>query len=319
MSKDKNIKPASMRSRPNVADSIDATAKRIAASLSKHQESDEWDQERIEKLKSCDGKVGEIPISMIRTNQNIRKRIDEDDPAFKALVESIRTHGILQPPIVTVITNDNGVSSILLVGGERRLRAAKTAGYHALNCMVRIFDNQSTRLTASVAENMNRRDLEFLDIGHCFLSLSEQGYTYADIERLFNRDERTIGRYIKMAKWPESVQEAIRNNQAKFTARYLLTLASKKISDEDLENEISARINGENSDSSTGEKSKKTSLVKRLSSYCESKQLGRNEQELIYNALVDLGLLNPESNKDLLSRSIKGASTGKNAEVTHVL
>ena len=92
----------------------------------------------------------------------IRKRIDEDDPAFKALVKSIRSHRILQPPIVAVITGENSFSSILLVGGEWRLKAAKAAGYHSLKCVVRIFDNQSTHLTASVSENMNRRDLEYL-------------------------------------------------------------------------------------------------------------------------------------------------------------
>lgn len=322
MSKNKNIKPSPSRSRVNVADSIDATAKRIAASLGKHQESEEseeWNQEKIERLKGCDGKVGEIPISMIRTNQNIRKRIDEDDPAFKALIESVRTHGILQPPIVTVVTNENGLSSILLVGGERRLRAARAAGYKALNCMVRIFDNQSTRLTASVAENMNRRDLECLDIGHCFLSLSEQGYLYSDIERLFDRDERTIGRYIKMAKWPESVQEAIRNNQDKFTTRFLLTLASRKISDEDLESEINARISGEKISDTKADNSKKPSLAKRLSSYCQDKRLGQHEQDLIYNALVALGFLSPEPVKEASSKAIKGAVAGKSAEVVNVL
>jgi ParB family chromosome partitioning protein len=319
MSKNKKVKPGPGRSRPNVADSIDATAKRIAASLEKHRDSEEWDQEKIERLKSCDGKVGEIPISLIRTNQNIRKRIDENDPAFKALVESIRTHGILQPPIVTVVTNENGLSSILLVGGERRLRAAKVAGYAALNCMVRIFDNQSTRLTASVSENMNRRDLECLDIGHCFLSLSEQGYMYSEIQRLFDRDERTIGRYIKMAKWPDSVQNAIRDNQDKFTARYLLSLASRKISDEDLENEINVRISGEKTNEIKGNSGKELRLAKRLSNYFENKKLKQHEQDLIYAALIDLGFLSPDIGKGVPLRTVKGATAGIPAEAANAL
>ncbi len=319
MKSNKDIKPGNVRSRPNIADSIDATAVRIAASLNKQNENQEWDQERIEKLKSCDGKVGEIPISMIKTNQNIRKRIDENDPAFIALVESIRTHGILQPPIVTVVTNENETSSILLVGGERRLRAALAAGHTALNCMVRIFDNQSTRLTASVAENMNRRDLECLDIGQCFLSLSEQGYKYSEIERLFNRDERTIGRYIKIAKWPESVQEAIRNHEEKFSTRYLFSLASRKISDADLESEINAKISGEKTNEPKGNNGKQSSQAKRISRYFENKNLGQYEQDLIYGALVELGFLSPEAVQGIPSRPIKGASAEKAAEVVDVL
>lgn len=307
MSKSNKKKTTPNRPRGNVADSINATAKRIAASLEKTKVSDEWEQDRIEHLKSCNGKVGEIPINMIRTSHNIRKRIDEGHPDFKALVESIRTHGILQPPIVTVVS-EGGHSSILLVGGERRLRAAKVAGYQTISCMVRIFDSQSTRLTASVAENMNRKDLEFLDIGHCFLSLREQGYSYAEIERLFNRDERTIGRYIKMAKWPTVVQQMIRDHQDKFTARFLLTLSSRRISDSELIKEIEAKIQDGKAQEATAAAPKRQSIVKRFSSYCETKQLGQRDQELIYNALLELGILPPAKGSTGNRRGIVGAS-----------
>lgn len=314
MSKDKNIKPAPIRSRANVADSIDATAKRIAASLSKHQESDEWDQERIEKLKSCDGKVGEIPISMIRTNQNIRKSIDETDASFKELVESIHAHGILQPPIVTVVTNDNGISSILLVGGERRLRAALAAGHTSINCLVRIFNNPTTRLTASMAENMNRLDLDCLDIAHCFLSLSDQGYKYSEIEKLFSRDEKTIGRYIKMARWPKSTQELIRQNSDKLNTRYLLALASRKLSDADVTTEIERKINGTSNSGDSNSKSNKEIFMTKFARYCESKKLDKNDQDLIFTALVELGVVSTEGVPTSM-RPVRRASASSKQEI----
>jgi ParB/RepB/Spo0J family partition protein len=314
MSKDKNIKTAPIRSRVNVADSIDATAKRIAASLSKHQESDEWDQERIEKLKSCDGKVGEIPISMIRTNQNIRKSIDETDASFKELVESIHAHGILQPPIVTVVTNDNGISSILLVGGERRLRAALAAGHTSINCLVRIFNNPTTRLTASMAENMNRLDLDCLDIAHCFLSLSDQGYKYSEIEKLFSRDEKTIGRYIKMARWPKSTQELIRQNSDKLNTRYLLALASRKLSDADVTTEIERKINGTSSSGDSNTKRNKEIFMSKFAQYCESKKLDKKDKDLIFTALVELGVVSSEGVPTSI-RPVRGASASSKQEV----
>ncbi len=294
MSKDKNTKPTPIRSRVNVADSIDATAKRIAASLGKHQESDDWDQERIENLKGCDGKVGEIPISMIRTNQNIRKTIDESDSAFKELVESIHAHGILQPPIVTVVSSDNGLSSILLVGGERRLRAALAAGYTSINCLVRIFNSPTTRLTASMAENMNRLDLDCLDIAHCFLSLSDQGYKYAEIEKLFSRDEKTIGRYIKMARWPQATQELIRQNTDKLNARFLLSLASRKLSDANVAAEIERKISGTSNSDSSNVASRKAAFIAKFTSYCENKNLDKRDQDIIFRAFVELGFISAE-------------------------
>ncbi len=314
MSKDKNIKPAPIRSRANVADSIDATAKRIAASLNKHQEPDEWDQERIEKLKSCDGKVGEIPISMIRTNQNIRKNIDETDASFKELVESIHAHGILQPPIVTVVTNDNGISSILLVGGERRLRAALAAGHTSINCLVRIFNNPTTRLTAAMAEYVNRLGLDCLDIAHCFLSLSDQGYKYSEIEKLFSRDEKTIGRYIKMARWPKSTQELIRQNSDKLNTRYLLALASRKLSDADVTAEIERKINGTSNSGDSNTKRNKEIFMTKFAQYCESKKLDKNDQDLIFTALVELGVVSAEGVPTSI-RPVRRASTSSKQEI----
>ena len=316
MSKNKKTKPASAptRTRPNVADSIDASAKRIAASLGKHQIQEEWDQERIERLKTCDGKVGEIPISVIRTNQNIRQRIDESDASFKELIESIRAHGVLQPPIVTVITNDVGHSSILLVGGERRLRAAQAAGHSTINCLVRIFDHPTTRLTASMAENMNRQDLECLDIAHCFLSLSDQGYKYSEIEKLFSRDEKTIGRYIKMARWSPTTQELIRKNGDKLNARYLLALASKKLSDADVAGEIERKISGASSPETPNGGGRKATLIAKFASYCKSKKLDKREQDLIFNALVELGVVDANQINTATNQAVRGASAGKSSE-----
>jgi ParB/RepB/Spo0J family partition protein len=291
MKPSKKIRQQATRPRKNVADSIDGAAKRISASLHKTPSSDVWDQERIENLRGFDGKVGEIPIQIIKTNENVRKRIDENEPAFKELVESIRAHGILQPPIVTIVTSDRGHSSVLLVGGERRLRAASAAGYKAVNCMVRIFDSQTTRLTASMSENMTRKDLNCLDIAHCFLSLSDQGYKYADIEKLFSRDEKTIGRYIKMARWSPRIQEKIRDHPEKFTVRFLFSLVSKKMSESDLDKEIEARLAGKNPAQDGSTKNKGAAMVSRFSSYCENKKLGNSEKELIYQALIDLGII----------------------------
>jgi ParB family chromosome partitioning protein len=299
-------KPTVQKARMNIANSIDEAARRISASLAKDPARTGWDEERIDNLRTCDGKVGEIPIDIIRTNQNIRKRFDEDSPQFKELVESIKTHGVLQPPIVTVVTNENERSSILLVGGERRLKAALKAGYQSINCLVRIFDSPSTRLTASMAENMNRKDLECLDVAHCYLSLHQQGYRYSEIQRMFGRDEKTIGRYIKMAKWPLRIQEKIRDNNAKFSARFLLAIASKTLSEAEVERAIDQRIDQSNAPKPLTKTKGKTTM-NRFVSYCDANKLKKHERDLILNALVDLGIIAAKG-PDHAGRTLRGAS-----------
>ncbi len=68
------------------------------------------------------GPVGKLATAKIQFNPyQPRKRFDEDE--LKALTESVRVHGILQPLVVRPVGE-----GYQLIAGERRLRAAQTAG-----------------------------------------------------------------------------------------------------------------------------------------------------------------------------------------------
>src|SRR5919112_871137 len=73
----------------------------------------------------------EIPIDRIRKNPyQPRKRVDEESLA--QLADSIRTHGVIQPVLVT-----EQLDGYRLVAGERRLRAAQMAGLDRIPAVVR--------------------------------------------------------------------------------------------------------------------------------------------------------------------------------------
>ncbi|MBP3381136.1 MAG: ParB/RepB/Spo0J family partition protein [Elusimicrobiaceae bacterium] len=98
------------------------------------------------------GEVMEIPIADILPNPDQpRKRFDR--VKLIELAESIAENGILQPLIVTM-RNDRPV----LIAGERRLRAAKMAGFSTVPCVRAEAEGMRQALLAMV-ENLQREDM----------------------------------------------------------------------------------------------------------------------------------------------------------------
>ena len=270
--------------RKSIDNSLDNVASEIKKRNSKNSILIQWNQERIEDLKEKNGKVGCLPIDLIKTNQNIRKNLDENDNEFHELVESIKVHGILQPPVVTVFTNEHGVHSVLLVGGERRLRAAKKLGHTNINCLVKMFDSRSTRLTASMSENLNRKELAPIDIADCYFELNKHGYKQVELVKMFGRDRKTIGRYIKIAQWPDNIKIHIRQNSERFTIKYLMELSSRNLTTEELSDKIFGN-------SRPPQKKRKDPINVRIGNYFLQKDYTDQEKDLILTALKDLEIV----------------------------
>ena len=115
------------------------------------------------------GKIEEIEAARILPNP-AQPRKDFDTEALLALSESIRRHGILQPPVVRRLPDGEHYE---LIAGERRLRAACMAGLYLLPCLVRESDeNESAEL--AMIENLQRRDLGMFEEAAALSALSER-------------------------------------------------------------------------------------------------------------------------------------------------
>lgn len=77
-----------------------------------------------------------------------------DPQKMEGLVESIKLHGILEPLLVRLTPNHQ----YELVAGERRYRAAKTAGLTTVPVVVRSLTDQEA-LQIALIENLQREDL----------------------------------------------------------------------------------------------------------------------------------------------------------------
>jgi ParB family chromosome partitioning protein len=106
----------------------------------------------------------ELPLeSLAESANNPRRR--SDDSALNELAESIRTQAILAPLVVRQVNRH-----FEIVAGARRFRAAQIAGLETAPVrIVELGDDQA--LEASIAENLQRRDVHPLDETQGFAAL----------------------------------------------------------------------------------------------------------------------------------------------------
>ncbi|MCX5814574.1 MAG: ParB/RepB/Spo0J family partition protein [Proteobacteria bacterium] len=100
-----------------------------------------------------------LPLEGIIVEEQIRSGIDTEGESFKALMESIKDRGILEPVLVT--PKDG---KYLLLCGERRYLAAQKLELPSV--LARVVDaiNQKDEILAlQLTENMQREDLNPID------------------------------------------------------------------------------------------------------------------------------------------------------------
>jgi len=100
-----------------------------------------------------------LPLDSIIVEEQIRSRINAEGESFRALIESIKERGVIEPVIVTP-RNDK----YLLVCGERRYQASLILGMELIP--VRILDAATQKdemLAYQLTENLQREDLNYID------------------------------------------------------------------------------------------------------------------------------------------------------------
>ena len=153
-----------------------------------------------------------------------RRRFDE--VALADLAASIKTHGVLQPIVVTA--NSDGYT---IVAGERRWRAAKLAGLTKIPALVRTLTDQH-RLELSLIENLQRADLNPIETAMAYLKLRDQfNLTLEQVgERLGGRSHSTISNTMRLLKLPDFVRtEIVEGRLSEGQARPLIGLEPELI------------------------------------------------------------------------------------------
>jgi ParB family chromosome partitioning protein len=164
-----------------------------------------------------------VALELIEHNPH-QPRQDFDAEEIRRLAESLTTHGLLQPVVVRRVHDH-----YQLVAGERRLRAARQAGW--IDVPVRVVeadDRQAAEL--AIIENLQRRDLNALEKAASFQRYLEQyGSTQEELAGRLAMDRSTIANFIRLLELPETVQDAIRKGAiTQGHARALLPLGDER-------------------------------------------------------------------------------------------
>ena len=192
----------------------------------------EHSEDKLASLKAYVNKQVELRLDLIRIEDNVRRNLDTQSEKFQELVASIRQHGLLQN-LVVELRYTEGRHQLICVAGQRRLLAALEAEAQAAAaagrepkppsavCLIKQFDNPAERLSAGLAENLTREDLSCLDIATGYAGLLEYGWTEEQIAQLFERNRRTIRRYLTIAAWPPEILKLLRQHQETFTTKVI--------------------------------------------------------------------------------------------------
>jgi len=146
----------------------------------------------------------EIPINQISPNPR-QPRMVFDETALSELIASIKSIGILQPPVVRKVTENK----YELVMGERRFRAAKAAGLTTIPVIIRQTpDNELLR--DALIENIHRSNLNPLEEGAAYAQLlTDFGCTHDELAIKLGRSRPLISNTIRLLNLPDSVQRKV--------------------------------------------------------------------------------------------------------------
>lgn len=158
----------------------------------------------------------EIPLAAIRPNPG-QPRALFDEAALDELADSIRTSGLLQP---IVVRPDGDVFEI--VAGERRWRACQRAGLTLVPAHVRTGLDDEAAYVASVAENVNRRDMTIMEEARAFAHLRDLGRTPAEMAALFGKTKDYITWRLGFLSLTAEVSALVESGAIKPTLAYFI-------------------------------------------------------------------------------------------------
>ena len=178
--------------------------------------------------KAADGhEVIDLALDLIDHNPyQTRVFSSDDEDALGELAESIRVNGVIQP--ITVRRGQNG--RYILVAGERRVRASRSAKKKTVPAIVRVVSEQQAA-EMTVIENLQRADLNCMEQARAYILLSQDfGLTQEQIGERVGVSRESVSNYMRLAKLPELVQRYLLTGQLEFShARALLNLKDSDV------------------------------------------------------------------------------------------
>ena len=178
------------------------------------------------------GKIIDIPIEMIHPNPNQPRR-HFNSHELASLAKSISQDGIIQPLTIRKIDKH-----FELISGERRLRAAKIAGFRTVPCIIVDISNQRSAILALI-ENIQRSDLNCFEEAEAIsILIKEFDLTQEETALRLGMAQSTVANKLRLLKLSSQERQLIFNNN--LTERHARALI--RINDEGRRRAVLAHV-----------------------------------------------------------------------------
>jgi ParB family chromosome partitioning protein len=172
-----------------------------------------------------DGAFFNVETEIIIPNPN-QPRKYFDEVALQELSDSIKQTGVIQP----VIIRKDG-EQIILVAGERRLRAAKMAGLPKIPCIL----TKGNPIEIALIENLQRENLSPIEESEALHQMIDQhNYTQQDLAHVIGKGRSTITETLSLNRLPSKIKDECR--RADSISRRVLVEVAKQDSHNDMLN-----------------------------------------------------------------------------------
>lgn len=170
----------------------------------------------------------EVPIESISVNPYQPRDVFNEE-ALESLAASIQEVGVLQP----ILVRRKEANVFELIAGERRWRAAKSAGLQRIPAIVRDIEDL-TSLEHALVENLHRQDLGALEEAVAYQQLIDDfGLSQDAVAQRVGKSRSTIANALRLLQLPASVQQFLLNGSITAGhARALLGLPSRQEQDQ---------------------------------------------------------------------------------------
>lgn len=160
---------------------------------------------------SDEKQVIKISVGLIVPNPHQpRKRFDE--ALLNELAESIKEQGLIEPITVRPLEMEAGTYE--LVVGERRLRAAKIAGFELIEAIVREDLSAQDAHELALIENLQREDLTPLEEAHSLAELLEQyDGSYAHVAQRVSKSKTHVRLRVALLTLPKAIQDMLEDGR----------------------------------------------------------------------------------------------------------
>lgn len=163
----------------------------------------------------------QLPVDAISPNP-AQPRQHFEEAALEELAASIRSHGLLQPVLVSRRSD-----RWILVAGERRWRAAQRAGLETIPAIaLDISDREALEL--ALVENLQREDLDPLEEARAYRVLIDRfGLSQEEVAQRVEKSRSAVANALRLLSLPEDLQDELRAGRLSAGhARALLALES---------------------------------------------------------------------------------------------